>query len=412
MDKSQLRILALRHARGEFTTEDFLARRKKLLDGLEAGEIFLTRRRDIPPRTIAGPVAQEPHPGPKTWWLPTALGAAVVVAIGVWISLSPRGESPSDDLSRETPPVSQPTTTRPLSVDATTRGRALTAQLLIEDDWSIDRIRRFAGQWLELPPNVREDALTAEWFQPVLARLAIRLNSPDEAGRAFASAQDLAMFWLSLRLSRPEIESPEGDHKRDVGLVATTPIDQSVAPTEPESLGTPGAGAMRLPTPGATEPGVVVAHQGGVNSRVAPLVRRSPRKSSLPPPQMESIERPGSQAEALENPPANEVASRQDETTLPDGVGSEETDLVELYTLQLFASSRSANARRLIERFPDLPLRLHEVSVPGSRYRVVYGLYPSAAAARAAAKALPARITDNTGPALIRALADLESLGR
>jgi septal ring-binding cell division protein DamX len=76
------------------------------------------------------------------------------------------------------------------------------------------------------------------------------------------------------------------------------------------------------------------------------------------------------------------------------------------YTLQLFASGNRANAEALMKAYPALSLQLRESDDARAPYRVIYGNFESAEAARAATGALPPTLVSRIGKPLPRPIAD------
>ena len=80
----------------------------------------------------------------------------------------------------------------------------------------------------------------------------------------------------------------------------------------------------------------------------------------------------------------------------------------ERFTLQLFASNSRENAQRVVQRFPDLALALHESSDTRSRYRVLYGSFSTPEEARRAFNTLPAGLAEDAGLPLVKPIGELQ----
>lgn len=78
------------------------------------------------------------------------------------------------------------------------------------------------------------------------------------------------------------------------------------------------------------------------------------------------------------------------------------------FTLQLFASGSRANAEKLVKRHPELKLVVHHSTKGGSLYRVLYGTFASADAARRAFTHLPKDLIADAGKALVKSIAALQ----
>ena len=81
------------------------------------------------------------------------------------------------------------------------------------------------------------------------------------------------------------------------------------------------------------------------------------------------------------------------------------------FTLQLFASDSRDSAARLIGRFPDLALALHESDDERSRFRVLYGSFASGEEARRAFEALPRPLAEGAGLPLVKSIGELQRTG-
>lgn len=62
------------------------------------------------------------------------------------------------------------------------------------------------------------------------------------------------------------------------------------------------------------------------------------------------------------------------------------------FTVQLFVFGSSENAKKLVARYPKLPLRVHRGQSANRKYRVLHGYYASADQARSAARQLPSAL--------------------
>lgn len=79
------------------------------------------------------------------------------------------------------------------------------------------------------------------------------------------------------------------------------------------------------------------------------------------------------------------------------------------FTLQLFASNQRTNAERLLTQYPTLDLGLHESATDArSPFRVLYGNFVSAAAARSAFADLPAALTRDIANPIVKPIAELQ----
>ena len=105
---------------------------------------------------------------------------------------------------------------------------------------------------------------------------------------------------------------------------------------------------------------------------------------------------PAAEAAAAEPPPSLSSAWLQEQPS-------------NRFTLQLFASNNLDNAARLIGRFPDLALALHESEDAATRYRVLYGSFASAEEARRAFDALPDPLATGAGVPLVRSIGELQA---
>jgi septal ring-binding cell division protein DamX len=84
----------------------------------------------------------------------------------------------------------------------------------------------------------------------------------------------------------------------------------------------------------------------------------------------------------------------------------------EQYTLQLFATDNSNNARQLILKYPALNLSLLDTRENRSRYRVLYGTFDSEASARKAVSGLPRQLVRDAGDPLVKSVGELQAARR
>ena len=82
------------------------------------------------------------------------------------------------------------------------------------------------------------------------------------------------------------------------------------------------------------------------------------------------------------------------------------------FTLQLFATDNSDNARTLISRYPELKLSLLDTGEASSRYRVLYGTFDSEGSAKAAVSGLPRQLVHDAGKPLIKSIGELQAIRR
>ncbi|MCH9675397.1 MAG: SPOR domain-containing protein [Gammaproteobacteria bacterium] len=389
MDKSQLRILAGRYAKGDLDTDAYLSERKALIDRITDRTEAIERAAHFP-LDVETPLFVDTPAEPETnRWPVIATAAVVILALGIGFAWRTGEDAPSvpvETVTRaDTPtPATSPADALPPRIDATTRARALSAQLIIDDDWSAERIRDFADQWMSLPPNIREHALAADWFQAPLGRLALRLHSDSPTGAELATDETLTAFWNVLNLEAPPAQSAEEIAMRE-------------SAAEPGENGSGAAHATVLQPAAPSPPETRASEREAETVSTVASLEPAPIPQSMS--QSTSHSTSDDHAESLDNPPARQTPATQ--ASSPD---------VELFTLQIFASGQRDNASRLIDSFPELGLRLREVAVPGSRYRVVYGIFPSEAAARTAVRHLPAQVTKRTGAPIVRAIAELDRL--
>jgi septal ring-binding cell division protein DamX len=95
--------------------------------------------------------------------------------------------------------------------------------------------------------------------------------------------------------------------------------------------------------------------------------------------------------------------------TAPQGTDSQSGALLasggpDGYTLQLLMSQTRANVQRVVEAYPEFALRIHSDGKALETFRVLYGDFPTADAAKNAASALPESLLSTlAGPPLVKA---------
>ena len=71
------------------------------------------------------------------------------------------------------------------------------------------------------------------------------------------------------------------------------------------------------------------------------------------------------------------------------------------FTLQLLASDLQENVQRIVEKYPELALRVHRGTELHAPFRVLYGDFPTADHAKAALEELPSSLLDSVGGPLL-----------
>jgi len=293
------------------------------------------------------------------------IGAAALILLGsmVWIFSQSGPEAPLD-----TPVVA------PLPMPTQSPARSMVESFVAVRDWSPASVAEFKRDWNSLKPSDREEALNAGWFERLTKAMSDELKTQkalskvDKSGKARETGHRILALAEHLGVA-DHLPAFPGD--AEPASVATGPMGAQVA-AEQVSARTPPTAKVTGPSHSTSQGGT--AQRGGTE--------KSP-STTLP-----------AAAVSLPEPGAVWLASQADG----------------LYTLQLFAVNGITKIAALRKQFAELDLKILDYPKQHPRYRVVYGTYPSAAAANAAHSGLPDSLR-GTQQGYVTSIAKLKALG-
>ena len=462
MNKSQLRKLAREYALGTLQEDEYRQRRRELIRDIVDGNVAIVREAPPPP-------PPPPDPGEATVeteleleiepersgisLLYVAVGLVIVIGL-VWF-FWPSEES---DAPAEIAVIEQP-----LPVPQVSPARALVEEFVASHDFSEFSVQKFKESWGELSPADRENAITERWFNDLTNAISEEIKTQnallefDTSGNAMRTGKRLSELAAFLGVSEHVTEF----RGRDKGTEQASASDDSAAkaPAEVTDIREPetaSVAAEPAPMPAAkdTENRVSGRRTLGTASGAKWLEEQSPDDFTL---QLFAVNHPEKiQALVAENPdvdlqvlvsahsePRYRVihgayqsaeAARAAHAALPESVRrAQPTPLVKTigelrrdiadgdwiaaldaqkFTLQLFATDNSDNARRLIRKYPSLKLSLLDTTDARSRYRVLYGTFDSENMAKAAVSDLPRQLLHDAGDPLVKSVAELQAARR
>lgn len=434
MNKSQVRRLARDHANGMLEREEYLRRRRWLIDGIVDGSIPIER--EIPPPPPPPPA---PGPGPDVHEEPAAalaprrvsplyIGIGVVVVVAVAWALWPAPEAP--------PPRPQDRAAAP---EVTPERQASPARTLVENflamrDWGESSVDEFRGEWSGLEPSEQEEARGAPWFRRFSKALRDEIKTQkallefDKSGEASATGARLVALgeFLGLGDSLPDFpagpaSAPATAAGAPAAAAAEAPVSPPEAPTGSQwfsSLDDDHYTLQLFALKGLEKVERLLRENDQMQVHIIDLENIEPRyrvfygdfatedaaqaaHASLP----ESVRRaqPLAYAKRVGDLRAAFGLAGASRT----GGGPLAAENAERYTLQLFASDNRENVDRLVQTYPALDLKVHAAASGDSRYRVLYGSFASEADARLAGESLPRAILDDTGTPLVKSIAEL-----
>lgn len=381
MQKSQLRRLALDHARGELSHDDYVRERSELIDAIAGGNLAIEREVPRPAsstavETIASKptLVAEATPQQGGGSLVYIVIGAIVLATVVYL-IWPIIDSPSTPIVDRTPEKAK--VPAPPAIPASQR---LVQNFVDENNWNESSTTSFREQWQALSETERNEARVAPWFltlttalrQEINARRALAGLSGGEADRV--EGQRLVAFAgaLGIEGTFPSFAKPVSAD----GLT-TTAITADLA------QGEANGDASNTDPPIATAP-------------PAPAPESTPQPTSGPKPT--STASPGS--------------SETTKTSTRDNLTKTDADWLTQqpssdYTLQLFVVRDLSEIRKLAARHTDA--NLHVVRT-GDTYRLLQGRYKSVAEAKAAHATLPVGLRLDQPDIIVRTLADLRAM--
>ena len=359
MDKSQLRRLALDHARGRMSRDEYRERRNALVDDIASGRTPIERETPVADLDVTQPSAVIPGE-PRLPEVEDAaasetraalsplnmgIGAALLVLLvigAVWIFAGGEAPPPATTTVVAVPPA-----------PAVSPARALVERFVAEKDFSERNLNAFQREWGGLGATDIEEARGEPWFRRLVTSVVQEVKTQkaladlDGTGAATAKVRRLVEFGRFLGVSPallPELARP------------ATPAPAPEPPPSPAAVSAPAAAAAAAP---ASEP----------LPAIAPAPVPQPATSITAPTTTAIVAAP-----AARKPNGREWLKRQ-----PD----------DAYTLQLFALNHLEKVESLIARYPELDLHLVDYAPAEPRYRVLYGSYRTEEEARAAHATLP-----------------------
>ena len=194
MRRSQLRQLAGEYAEGELARDDYVRRRRELIDAIVGGDIEI--RREAPPAdhpledTTSLDVTSSPG-GSTTGRKPYLFAglAAVVGALG-WLVVSFIAPPTSHDESRAALRAAPAPAPDPARESELAPGPDLVERFVTANDWSVASVAAFRANWLALTDPQRASARNAAWFKRMTTALRSEIKtqktllSVDQSGAA------------------------------------------------------------------------------------------------------------------------------------------------------------------------------------------------------------------------------------
>lgn len=468
MNKSQLRKLAREFALGKLEEDEYRRQRRDLLRDIADGSVAIVREAPPPPPPKPDPAEStaetaleiEPERS-KLSPLYIGIGLAIVAAL-VWFFL------PSPEPTEETATVEQS-----VPVPRIPPARSLVGEFVAKKDWSEFSISRFKENWNKLSDAERRDAVTSRWFNELTNAISKEIKTQnallgfDSSGNAARTGERLAALaaFLGVEENVTELKGADAPRPPDVqqqsaAVEAAEPesIARSTAASEaarPEpAAGSTSAGEPAAEPAAATETRVssrktlrtvsgtkwlddqpagsftlqlfavnhlekiqqLIASNPGVDLQVLVSAHSEPRyrvihgafetaetalaaHAALP----ESIRR------AQPAPLVKSIGDLRKDIDNGDWIGAVDA---KKYTLQLFATDDSDNARLLISKYPALKLSLLDTGEVRSRYRVLYGTFDSEGSAKAAVSELPRQLVRDAGSPLVKTVGELQAARR
>ena len=423
VDKSQLRRLARDYAIGDLEHEDYLRRRTQLIDEIVSGRSSIER--DAPITRLGGELASL-RQSFKSSPLQVLIGACVVVAI--FLALYATRQPPeSRSVTEQAPPA--------LTGKRIPAARALVEDFLKARDWSAESLGEFKASWNALTPNEQAEARTSAWFSRLSEALRAEINAHkalaefDGTGAATTTGRRLASFGEFLGI---------GDELPGISVSGDEPVAAMGAELHGAGGETVGVGAPRLTAwqwLKAQNENDLTLQLYAVNhlDQLERLIARHPELEL----RLLVFEARQPRYRLIFGAFPSEAEARRAHASLPSGLTAERPEpfirrITELreerrsepmdeaavepatrlsassspYTLQLVASESRDNAERLVARYDSLDLRIHTSEGEVPRYRVLYGHFPSAEAAREASASLPQPMLEEVGKPLVKSEAE------
>jgi septal ring-binding cell division protein DamX len=344
LSKSQLRRLAAEYADGHIAAGEYRDRRRELIDAIVEGQVPI-QREDAALRAKAEPRSHPAGPTPSAprWLLILGGAAAVLLAMLLWL-LWPADEAPPPPATAVVPPAVE-----------IPRSRALVESFLALRDFSAPSVAAFRAEWDALAESERAQARDTLWFRSLVRALRDEIKTQKAlagiagGGAALQRAQQVRAFGAYL-----------GVAEQLPGIEIVLPGGGAGAAQSPAQRPLPAPGTQDAPAPGAGSTAEATQPLPGATTDIAPTGREW-------------------------------LAAQADDAL----------------TLQLFAVSHLDRVERLMAAHPDLALHIVASDAGRPRYRVLHGVYPSEAAARAGFDALPAAVSAAAGGAIVKSFTAL-----
>lgn len=456
MNKSQLRKLAREFALGKLDEEGYRQKRRDLIGGIVNGSIAIVREAPPPPpppqpneNTIETELEIEPG-GFKLSPVYVAVGVAVV-AVLIWLFYPSGGPDET---------TTKASLEQPLPVPQISRARVLVEEFVAAKDWGEYAISRFKDTWNTLSEAERAEALESRWFNDLTNTLSEEIKTQnallgfDESGDAAGTGRRLANFAAFLGVADNVTEfkgavaasgskAPSPAPEPEPQTAATVPSTDSVAavmptaapPTAEDSrissrrtvsavsgarwLDGQSADAFTLQLFAVNHLDKIqqlIAANPDVDLQVLVSAHSEPRYrvihgafDSAEQAQAAHAALPASIRQAQPTPMVKTIGALRQDVSNGDWIASLDASK---YTLQLFATDNSDNARRFVMKYPKLSLSLLDTTDPRSRYRVLYGAFESEASAKQAAGSLPAQLVRDAGEPLVKSVSELQAARR
>lgn len=465
MQKSQLRRLALDHARGELSHDDYVRERSELIDAIAGGNLAIEREVPRPAsstavETIASKptLVAEATPQQGGGSLVYIVIGAIVLATVVYL-IWPIINSPSTPIVVRTP--EKATVPAPPAIPASQR---LVQNFVDENNWNESSTTSFLEQWQALSETERNEARVAPWFlslttalrQEINARRALAGLSGGEADRvegqrlvAFAGALGIEGTFPSfakpdsadgLTTTASTADLAQGEAKIDASNteppIATAPpapapesTPQPISDPKPTSKPSPGSSeAPKTSTSDSltkTDAGWLTQQPSSDYTLQLFVVRDLSEIRKLAARHEDAklyVVRTGDTYRLLQGRYKSVAEAKAAHATLPAGLRLDQPDIIvrtfadlrainasEIvslpYTLQLFVFSDSNNADKLVSEFEEVGLRT-VLTKPDGKHRVLWGAFASVRAAREAGKTLPGKLLAKVGTPVVKRIAD------
>lgn len=361
MHKSQLRKLAQQYARAELEEAEYRRLRIELIDSIVDERIPIVR--EPPPKPVPPPSApprEDPEPVRRSLAPIYVVVGVVVIGLVAWFGFASKPEPP-----RSVSTVGQSTVAR-----SPGPGERLIEEFLTQIQWSEARLSGFKTGWSALSELERAQARDSSAYQKLSTAIGQEISAQQALAQLDGSGEN-----------RPAVERAHG-FGRYLGM------EDSLPKLAPASASTEAA---------------------QVSESVSTYAEPEPIPEALA-----SVETQSEEAVL----PADAIAEGQPEPAINSGATAATTMSLhgkwlsaqqrDHYSLQLFVMNSDENVESLLNRYPDLNLKVHLSSNQSSRFRILYGVFETEADAHRAFQTLPADITKDVANPVARSIATLQ----